>query len=201
MDLVRLSPDGTRTRAAAFRKPMGNLFDTEDAMAGQIAIDDASMPLAWSIDEAGGMDALAGSVRQSLGASRAEEGVLHLLSCSVPPRVICWLPGSSQLFVLEDDRLEARLELESVASLSPARMLERPESRLIQDALRTEHGTIVAAVRDVPEKPGTTLAEYGAKGRLLRRLSPPAPLRLLVGSRAGTVFAITVSGRLVGVPR
>lgn len=199
-DLTRLNADGTRTRAATFERPLGNLLDTHEGMAGQIALDGSSTPLVWSVGSNGSLQPIAGAVRQPHGVSRAEEGVLHLLSCSLPPRVVCWLPGVPQLFAFEGRRIDARMQLESVDGVIPVRLLERPDMKVIQDAFMTEQGTIVAAIRIEPARPATSLEEFAADGRHIRRIPAAAQIRVLLGTRAGQVLAITASGRLLGLP-
>lgn len=199
-DLIRLNADGTRTRTATFARPLGNLLDTHEGMAGQIAIDDSSTPLVWSVGSNGSLQPIAGAVRQSHGVSRAEEGVLHLLSCSLPPRVVCWLPGVPRLFAFDGRRIDARTQLESVDGVIPVRLLERPDMKVIQDAFMTEQGTIVAAIRIDPARPATTLEEFAFDGRHIRRIPSAAQIRVLLGTRAGQVLAITTGGHFLELP-
>jgi len=199
MDLVTLSPQGIVGTAGRFGRPIGNLLDTPSGMAGQLAMDDAGGALAWVVDAAAQLRPLPGAVRHALGGSRAEDSVLHLLSCSLPPRVVCWLPGSNRLFAMRGGRLDAALELESVPSLSPARLLASPDARVIQDALRLEDGTVLCLFRPAASRDRTALALFTGDGRLLRSLEPREPLRVLLFNRATRVVAVAASGRLIEV--
>lgn len=199
LELVTLSPHGTVATAARFGRPMGNLLDTASGMAGQLAMDDAGKPVAWVVDTAARLTVLSGAVRQALGGSRAEDGVLHVLSCSLPPRVVCWLPGSNQLFVLGGSRLDAALALESVPGIPPARLLSSPGARAIQDALWLDDGTVLCLFRPSGSSDRTSLALFAADGRLLRTIEPRAPLRLLLFNRRNHVVAVAASGHLVEI--
>lgn len=199
MDLVTLSPQGIVTTTARFGRPIGNLLDTPSGMAGQLAMDDEGGALAWAVDAAAQLRPLPGAVRHALGGSRAEDSVLHLLSCSLPPRVVCWLPGSNQLFAMSAGRLDAAIELESVPWMSPARLLSSPNARVIQDALRLEDGSVLCIFRPAASSDRTALALFAGDGRLLRTLEPRQPLRVLLFSRGKRVVAVAASGQLVEV--
>lgn len=198
-DLLRVGITGTTQKVSSFDRPMGNLFDTQEGMAGQIAIDAPETPLAWSVDANAKLTPLSGVVRQGFGLSRAEESVVQLMTCSVPPRVLCWLPGSSQLLLLDREGIEGRVDLESVGSVTPARMLGHPEFRVIQDAIATARGTFIVSFREEAGEAKTALAEFGAKGHLLRRFSASHDIRLLLAEREGAMLAISSSGYLIEV--
>ncbi|HEX6324255.1 MAG TPA: hypothetical protein VFZ36_11060 [Vicinamibacterales bacterium] len=198
-DLTRLEPDGSARHTARFQRPIGNLLDTEAGMAAQLAGDNPGGPLAWAVDPSAGMAALRGRLRSSLAMSRAEEGVLHLLTCSAPPRVLCWLPGTNELLTISNTHVSAVARLDTVASIAPARLLARPDQRAIQDALSTDRGTFLVLYRMPDEGDRVIAAEFGASGEQLRILTPAEPLRLLLGVHEDVVLAITTSGQVTEV--
>lgn len=200
VDLVRLGEDGTVHPAARFPQAIGNLIDIREGMATQHAVGEPGAPLAWLTDASAALSAIEGPARQALGLSRAEEGVLHLLSCSIPPRVVCWLPGANQLLSFDGRRLAAAVPLETVARIAPARLLAHPESRAIQDAVATAGGTFVVLYGLSEGSDRRALAEFGADGRRLRTLQPSAPIRLLLKAGRGVLHAIDRNGRLAEVP-
>jgi len=199
-DLVRVGLDGSARHAARFQHAMGNLLDTAAGMAGQRAVDSAGTPLAWRVDASAGLSPMPGARRHPLGMSRAEEGALHLLTCSVPPEVVCWLPGSNELLTIDRGQVSPVARIDTVVPIAPARLIAEPASRAIQDAVPTGRGTYVVLFREQPHGEHTVMAEFGARGGRLRVLSAPEPLRLLLGVRNDAIFAITMSGHLKEVP-
>ncbi|HUF24279.1 MAG TPA: hypothetical protein VMN81_09140 [Vicinamibacterales bacterium] len=199
-ELVRIAPDGSARHTARFQHAMGNLIDTAAGMAAQRAVDNAGTPLAWHVDTSAGLSPMAGPPRQSLGMSRAEEGALHLLSCSAPPAVVCWLPGSNELLTIDRNQVFPVARIDTVMPIAPARLIAEPSSRAIQDAVPTGRGTYIVLFREYAQREQTVMGEFGARGERLRVLAAPEPLRLLLGVRDGLIVAIARSGRLVGVP-
>jgi hypothetical protein len=199
-DLVRLGLDGSARHTARFQHAMGNLIDTAAGMAAQRAVDNPGTPLVWRVDASAGFSPMAGPRRQSLGMSRAEEGALHLLSCSVPPAVVCWLPGSNELLAIDRSQVSPVARIDTVVPIAPARLIAEPASRAIQDAVPTGRGTYVVLFREHAHREHTVMAEFGARGERLRVLAAPEPLRLLLGVRSDVLIAVTVSGHLKEVP-
>jgi hypothetical protein len=203
-DVVRLIPsaDGVSVeQAGVTAEPLGNLVDTAAGMAGQIALETAGRPLAWHVDRTGSLAPLPSPPRTALKLSRAEESLLHLMSCSVPPRVICWLPGSDTLLRIDDGRIGPFVRIDAVRPVTPAALLARPESRSIEDAIAVSD-TAVAVLFDAHGGgPGSALLEYSDSGLLLRELSLTVPLRLLLWASHDRVLAIARSGGLIEVRR
>lgn len=198
-DLMRLDRTGGVHHAARFTRAVGNLFDTPVSMAAQLAVDDVGMPLMFAVDVRAGMWGLKGPGRKPLGLSRAQEGVLQLLTCSAPALVACWLPGSNEPLLLDGNTLRFVRPLSSVASIEPVRLLARPAFRVIRDIVRTERQTLVVLFRDESSGNDGALAEFNEDGQLVRKIQTPEPLRLLLAARAGVLLAITESGVLIEV--
>lgn len=198
-DLVRLGFDGSARHTARFQHAMGNLIDTGAGMVAQRAVDSAGTPLVWRVDASAGLSPMAGARRQSLGMSRAEEGALHLLSCSVPPDVVCWLPGSNELLAIDRSQVSPVARIDTVVPIAPVRLIAEPASRAIQDAVPSGRGTYIVLFREHAQREHAVMAEFGAHGERLRVLAAPEPLRLLLGVRGGVIMAVAVSGRLLEV--
>lgn len=199
-DLTRLGPDGSARHRTRFQHAMGNLIDTADGMAVQRAVDNAGAPLLWRVDASAGLSPMTGPRRQALGLSRAEEGALHLLSCSAPPGIVCWLPGSNELLTIDRSQVSPVARLDAVMPIAPARLIGQPSSRAIRDAVPTGRGTYVVLVGEHGRREQTVLVEFGARGERLRVIPAPEPLRLLLGVRGDLIMAITASGLLKEVP-
>lgn len=201
--LVRLdvSQSGIDARLGMeIARSIGNLVDTQAGMAAQLAVGEPGMPMALAIDQRGHLEEMNAPPRVSFGLARAEESLLHLLTCSVPPRVLCWTPGSNGLLSFDDGGLRSLVTLEAIPRIAPALMLARPGARSIQDALWIDDGLMAVLFQDGDDS-GPLLAEFNMAGRMLRRLAPAQPLRVLVAARAGRIIAVTQSGVLIEVSR
>jgi hypothetical protein len=199
-DLMRVDAGGHVRHAARFNRPMGNLLDTPDGMAAQAAVDSAGTALVWDTDTSARLSAMGGRLRDPLALSRAEESALHLLSCSTPPDVLCWLPGSNELLTIAGNQVSAMARLDTVSPIAPARLIEQPTLRTIQDAISTSPDTLIVLFRRPDEGARLVVGEFDAAGRQRRTLTPAEPLRLLLGVREGRVVALAASGRLTEVP-
>lgn len=197
-ELVRVRADGRVEPHAAFPQPVGNLIDTAEGMAAQYAVDQAGTALMWRASENGGLTPMHGTARRPLGMSRAEEGVLHVVTCSLPPATICWMPGSNQPLWLDGLELRVGPRLESVSAIEPARLLEQPAARVIHDALRTRDDTLIVLFTG---SKGAELAEFDRHGKRLRTFAAGEPLRILLAMGEGGIVALARSGRVTEVPR
>jgi hypothetical protein len=170
-------------------------------MSAQFAVDDRGKPIAWGMDEAGVLTKMQTPERAPLGLSRTEESLLHLLSCSVPPHALCWLPGSNQLFTLTKDRLARFASLPAVTAISPASLLARPESRSIHDAIWDGGDRIVVRAAGDAETGGGVVGEFGLDGRMIRQIQTPAPVRTFLSVNGRRILAVAQSGVLIEVAR
>ena len=199
VDLVRVSSGGAVDKRARFPNPIANLVDTEDGMAAQLAVDAAGAALLMAADKGARLGAMPGMRRSAFGLSRAEEGVLHLLSCSAPPRVTCWLPGSDELLKVDERGVTAAARLEKVERITPARLIAQPARRAIHDALALPGDTFVVLLgRPGSSKPVITI--FDGAGRLKREVATVRPLRVLLDQSERGVRAIDVDGRVIEVP-
>lgn len=200
-NLVRVNASGRAEAHAALAQPVGNLIDTEDGMAAQYAVDPPGAALLWRTSASGTMVSMPGATRRPLGMSRAEEGVLHLVTCSVPPAPVCWTPGSNHLFWLDGFEVRYGPYLQSVQPIEPARLIEEPSARVIHDALRTPHGTVLVVFTPSRDAAMPALAEFDREGKQLRTFAVREPVRVLLAVREGSVLALARSGRLMEVAR
>ena len=198
IDLVRLTRDRHVQRIARFERPVANLVDLPDGMAAQPAVDHPGTPLVWRAGVTARLAPIEGATRRSLGLPRAEEGVLHLLSCSASSRIVCWLPGSDEVLALDEHGLRPLARLNDVRRIAPARLIAQPNRRAIYDAVAAGDSLLVLFDRDGRGEPA--LAQFDSGGTLVRWLHTPQRLRLLLDANATTLRAITVAGALVRVP-
>ena len=198
VDLVRISSEGRVQRVARYERPVANLVDLPAGIGAQPAVDHPGTPLLWSSDEAAHLSPVGGATRRSLSLPRAEEGVLHLLSCSAPARVVCWLPGSDEVLSLDERGLLPAVRLDTVRRVAPARLITQPNRRAIHDAAQAPGGSfIVLFDRDGRDAPA--LAEFESSGKLLRWLESPARVRMILDVGAARLRVILASGRLVEI--
>ncbi len=199
--LVRLEivPAGFHPRIVApFDHAVGNMIDTPGGMAVQRVVDDAGQPIAAAVNVRGEFETMAAPMRVAMGLARAEEGLMHLLACSVPPRVLCWMPGANVLLAVDDRGIRPVVTLAAVPRIAPGLLIARPTARAIQDALWISDDAVVVLFQD-GEASASRLGEFDLSGRLRRELAPSEPLRLLVSQGASGILAITPSGRLTKV--
>lgn len=202
-DLVRLTVDASVVRVEQVAQPsprVGNLLDSATGMIAQHAVDEPGTPMVWELDASGRLSGMRAPRRVSLGLARAEESLLHLLSCSVPPRVVCWLPGSNELLMLDATGLERLATLESVDPVAPAALLAKPETRAIHDAIAVDDERVVVLF-DGDGSAAARIGEFGKDGSKIRELRSPVPVRMFVWADARHITAIARSGHLIEVPR
>lgn len=198
VDLVRIAPTGDTTPVARFSRPIGNLFDTLSGLAVQHVVDAAGAPLAWKASAAAELTMLAGAERKSLALTGPEEGLLHFLTCSVPPDVACWLPGSNEVLSVSDTAITPVSKLAGIVPVAARDLLSRPSRRAIQDAVRVADGAVVALV---PGERHTALHEFNHAGTPLKTIPTSSPLRALLRARVGGIQALSRDGRVVEVRR
>lgn len=196
VDLVRIDASGKTSRVARFERPVANLFDLPSGMAGQYAAAQPGSSLAVHIGRDGALTALHSPLRKSLGLSSVEEEILHFLSCSAPPRVVCWLPNSATLFEMRNAALRAGVTLEGLHGVNPTRVVSGSAQRLIDDVIANEDGShiVLHRVDDAAGRQGLTW--FDRLGRPAERFRLEEPLRLLVAIDEKTVLALTKSGAL-----
>lgn len=201
--LVRLETTGAGIEArdvADLEYAAGNLLDAPSGMFAQRVVDAPGQPIAARLDAAGKAQPIRAPVRVSMGLARAEEGLLHLLTCSVPPRAVCWMPGSNDILALDDTGLRHLSTLHAVPRIAPTLLIARPTARAIQDALWTSDDLLMVLFQDGGNA-GTVMASFDRSGRMVQRLRSGQPLRLLVAEREGAVLAITREGTLTEAAR
>lgn len=194
--LVEIDASPAFVEIARLDRAVLNLVDLPSGMAVQLAGQGAGAPLLVAIDTAGAMTPLSSPLRSALGLTPPEEGLLHLLSCSVPPESICWLPGDTRVFAAAERALVHRISLAGLSPPAPAALIAAPERRLIEDALgQGDRGIIV--LRNISGERSQRLTRYATDGSLSTEIAPADPLRLLVSVSPRGVAAITRAGRLV----
>lgn len=201
-DLLRVSEDGRVESAGRFERAIGNLFDLEEGMAGQQAAGLAGEPLALRIRPPAVVTPLSSPPRPSLGLSGGDDAIAQLLACSVPPRVVCWLPVDGVLFEESGAGLGRITSLEDLHPVSPASVIANPLERVIDDVVRGEDGEFYVLHRGAGEdRAARELSVYSPQGRRIRGLTLPEPVRLLLAVMPSRIVAVGASGHLVRVPR
>lgn len=196
-DLMTIAPDGRASSVARLSRPFANLFDTARGMAGQFAHDEAGRPLAWNVAPDGALTPLDGPPRAAFSLSNAEAGVAHLLSCSTPPRVTCWLPGSAQPLSLMEDVLKAGPPLEGVTAALATSVANGNAPQVIQDAIADEGRGFLVLHRGASGEQAVTL--FDREGRVMLTRRTPERLRMLVSMSRTSVIAVGTSGVFVEV--
>ncbi len=194
--LVEIDGSATFVEVARLKRAALNLVDLPSGMAVQLAGQSAGSPLLVAVNAAGTMTPLSSPLRSALGLTPPEEGLLHLLSCSVPPESICWLPGDVRVFAAGERGLVHRSRLAGLSPPDPASLIAAPERRVIEDAVgHGDRGDIV--LRNVSGNGTQRLTHYARDGARTADVVPVQPLRLLVSVSSRGVIAITRTGRLV----
>jgi hypothetical protein len=140
-------------------------------------------------------------LRSSFGLSASEEAIAQLLSCSVPPRVVCWLSSDRVLFDFSDAAFGRTTVLENVHPVAPASVMANPLERVIDDVVGGEGGEFYVLHRGGEAGAARELSIYTSRGRKTGGLSLAEPLRVLVAVLPSRLLAVGASGRLVSVPR
>ncbi len=199
VDLVKIGADGRTTRVGRLGRSLANLFDLDTGMAGQYASPDAGAALAVRVHADGVLSALRSPPRASHGLSTLEEGLLNLLSCSAPPRVICWLPARAALFEILDSALVPLADLERLPIGDPVLLVAGNGHRAIDDAIAAERGTYLI-LHPVPGAPGQQrLTTFDSRGRQTHTRPLDEPLRILLAVEGKTVVALARSGAMVSI--
>ena len=198
-DLVRIDPDGRATVVTRLSRPFANLFDTEGGMAGQFAHDEAGRPLAWTVAADGALSPMNGPPRAPFSLSNAEAGVAHLLSCSTPPRVTCWLPGSAQPLSLTGDVLRAGPPLEGLTAAMATWVASGSAPQVIHDAIADEGRGLLVLHRGPGASDAQAVTLFDRDGRVSLTRAVPERLRMLVSISPTSVLAVGTSGMLVEV--
>lgn len=192
--LFEIREGGEVLEVAKLARPVANTIDLERGMAVQPVGDASGAPLVVALDASGRLSPHPGPLRAALGLTAPEESVLNLLSCSAPPRAICWLPVVPRLFHASDVLLIG-VELEGVLAPDASSVIASPERRVFEDALLDRDGSPIV-LRNAPGG-AKSLARFTPQG--LRKHERPLdqPLRLLIASTPSGVLGISRSGRLV----
>lgn len=197
--LVEIRPGGTVLDIAKLERPVANLIDLDAAMAVQPVGDAAGAPLMRRVDARGRLSAFESPLRVATGLAPSEGGLLQLLSCSVPPRPICWLPGVPRIFRASGHALDHGVALEGLPTPDAATLMATPERRVINDALLEADGGFLILRNEAGN--GQRLTRFAPEGRPASEITNAEPLRLLVSSDLGRVVAVTRAGRLVTLVR
>lgn len=193
--LVQIDASPMFVEVGKLKRAVLNLVDLPSGMAVQLAGQSAGSPLLVAIDTSGAMAPLSTPLRSALGLTPPEEGLLHLLSCSVPPESICWLPGDVRVFAADGGGLRHLTSLAGLTAPAPAALIAAPERRVIEDAVsQGARGIIV--LRNVSGERAQRLTRYANDGSPTADIVPPDPLRLLVSVSSRGVIAVTRAGSL-----
>ncbi|MDQ3169773.1 MAG: hypothetical protein M3Q55_06520 [Acidobacteriota bacterium] len=198
-DLMRIDAAGNATRAARFERPIANLLNLDDRMAAQYAAGDAGSPLAVQVGPSGRFTPLRSPPRVSFGLSSVEDEVLHLLSCSAPPRVVCWLPHRAALFEMAGTALVAGADLEGFAEADVTQVMSGRTHRLIDDVLADETGNYLVLHRAYDGAGQQALTWFDRLGRRRRTRRLEEPLRLLLAGGGRSALALSRRGVLTTV--
>jgi hypothetical protein len=185
---------------AQLDRAVGNMVDTPAGIAVQRAVDAPGEPIAAGLGARGDFNVISAPLRGAMGLARAEEGLMHLLTCSVPPSAICWMPGSNELLAIDDRGIRHLATLHSVPRIAPRLLIARPTARAIQDALWIDEKLFAVLFQDGVSE-ASVLAEFNPSGAMVRVLAPSQPLRLLVANGSAGLLAVTQAGSLIRVPR
>lgn len=198
--LMRVTPAGSIEEVATLDRPLANLVDLPDGMAAQLASEPPGSPLVVSLTGTGRIAPLGSPARADLGVTPAEESLLHLIACSTPPRVICWLPNENRLLAFGNGSLVDAAILEGLEQIPAAALISRLDRRVITDAVATDDGRFVVlhGGHAVASQQVTT---FDARGRRFASMPAPEPLRLLVASEGGELLAISREGRMTRMRR
>ena len=192
--LMRLTPGASIAEVARLDRPLANLVDLAHGMAAQLSSEPPGSPLVVSLTGTGRIDLLESPARTGFGLTPAEESLLHLVACSTPPRVICWLPGENRLLAFDNGRLVDAAVLEGLGRIPAETLISRLDRRVITDAIATEDGRFVVLHDGGAGRP-QQVSTFDARGRRLASAPAPAPLRLLVDSGGSELLVISREGR------
>lgn len=198
--LMRVTPAGSIAEAAMLERPLANLVDLSDGMAAQLSSEPAGSPLVASVTGTGRISPLESPARAALGLTPAEESLLHLIACSTPPRVICWLPNKNQLLAFDNGALVEVAMLEGLEQIPAATLIARLDRRVITDAVASDDGRFVVLHEGHAGSP-QLVTTFDARGRRLASTPAPEPLRLLVASAGSELLAFTREGRTTRMRR
>ena len=196
----RLSPEGRAVEPISLERAVTNLVDLPIGMAAQLAAPASGSPLAVLLSGSGRVLPLASPARAPLGLSSPEENLLHLLSCSTPPRVICWLPNDPRMIEYRDNALMTAVSLDSFDRMPSASFINRLETRPIVDAVLADDDAYVVLQNDESGAP-RRIGVFDLAGRRLAAIDISEPARLLVRADRREVIALTRDGRALRVRR
>ena len=192
--LTRVTREGSLEEVATLSRPLANLIDLPSGMAAQLSSEAAGSPLLVSLAATGDISPLESPARAAVGLTPAEESLLHLLACSAPPRVVCWLPGENRLLAFADGALVEGAILEGLDPISPAILISQLDRRLIVDVVVTDSGHIVVLHGGHNGDP-QHVTTFDAQGRRVGSAPAPEPLRVLVSAERSEILAISREGR------
>lgn len=198
--LMRVTPDGSIAEVAAIERPVANLIDLPDGMAAQLSSEPDGAPLVVALDSGGRMSMLESPARVDLGLTPAEESLLHLLACSTPPRVVCWLPHDSRLLVFDSGALAEAPVLEGLEPVPAATFISRLDRRVITDAVAADDGRFVVLHEGRTES-SQQITTFDPRGRRLTSIPAPEPLRVLVATEGDEILVIGRNGQASRIRR
>ena len=191
--LTRLAPDGSVAEVATLSRPLANLIDLPEGMAAQLSSEPAGSPLLVRLRGSGDISALESPARAAAGLTPAEESLLHLVACSAPPRVICWLPNDNRLLVFAGGALVEGPALEGLDPIPAATLISQLDRRVIVDAMATDDGHFVVLHGGYDES-FQHVTTFDLRGRRVGSAPAPEPLRVLVSSERREILAISRNG-------
>lgn len=195
--LMEIHDDGRIVEVAELERPVANLIDIEAGMVAQLAGGNPGDALTMKLDVAGRMSQHDTPVRQALNVSPAEQTMVNLLSCSVPPRSVCWLPATPRILEWSGDRLGDGAVLAGVSPVSATLLVAEPERRVVEDVLVDASGRYLVLRNESGGR--QRLSWHTRDGQPGGELVIGEPLRLLVAVAGDRVSAVTRAGRLTAL--
>lgn len=197
--LIEIHDGGRIVEVAKLERPVANLIDIEAGMVAQLAGGNPGDPLTMKLDVAGRMSPHDTPARQALNVGPAEQTMVNLLSCSVPPQSVCWLPATPRILAWSGDRLRDGAVLAGVPTVPATLLVAEPERRVIEDVLVDVSGRYLVLRNESGGR--QRLSWHTRDGQPDGELVIGEPLRLLVAIAGDRVRAVTRAGRLTALAR
>lgn len=197
VEVVTTDGKARLVKVAALQRPVANLIDLDAGMGAQPVDSTAGAPLLETLDLRGRLHPYPSPLRAAIGLTPGEENLMHLLSCSLPPDPVCWLPADPRLFEASEHALTGGPSLSVSMAGDAAQIAALTSRRVFDDILRAADGGFI--VLHVEEGGAQRLSRFGPDGARVTGIAPAEPLRLLVAATAGKVVALTRNGRIAAL--